>query len=473
MGTATPSSDDLLGISDTLAGTPLIEEARLFDFIPEFSDLGNAKRFAQLLSGQVYWCPSQNNWYEWDRKRYKPIPKESLLRIATSVVLRCRAIAELIADKKVRQETLQYIHRCESLASIRNMIGLAKAFLAIDLEEFDRDRMLFNAANGTLDLRTGAISKHDPGNLISKLCPYEIADTPDCPTFLRFIDEITCWREELSAFLQVCAGIWLSGDTTVQKFSLIYGTGNNGKSVYLNSIRRCLGEYAIVMTSNSLLLRKHSEIPNDVAALRGYRLVICSEAEKGERLAEARVKLLTGGDEVAARFLYGEYFAYRPQCKIVFCTNHLPRIQGSDHAIWRRIVLIPFDHVVRPEDVNPKLEEQLMAEAPGILRWMAEGFLRYQKEGLVTPQVVRDAVAGYRESEDRLGEFLTDMTDHDSAALIRSSDLYRGYVEWAKNSGTEMLSQRTFSEAMSERGMRKRTTKTGKYWVGLHYRGKG
>jgi putative DNA primase/helicase len=216
--------------------------------------------------------------------------------------------------------------------------------------------------------------------------------------------------------MQRVLGYTLTGDTREHAFFVFYGAGANGKSTLLNTGRTILGDYAKDTPSQTLLVQRYEGIPNDLARLHGARLVTAIETDAGKQLAESRIKQITGGDTVTARFLYGECFEYLPQFKLFMATNHRPRIQGTDEGIWRRVHLIPFEVAIPKHEQDPALGEKLRAEAPGILRWMVEGSMAWQQNGLAMPSKVRQATAGYRAEEDLLARFLDEECSLDTVA---------------------------------------------------------
>ena len=196
------------------------------------------------------------------------------------------------------------------------------------------------------------------------------------------------------------------------------------------------------------------QIPNDLAALRGARLVTAPELEKDQYLSESLIKLATGEDEIIARFLYGEYFSYKPQFKLWMMANHKPVIRGTDDGIWRRLMLIPFKVQIPESDRDRQLINKLKAELPGILNWALQGCLEWQRDGLGIPQEVQDAVAEYRKDMDVLGRFLEERCILNPKAVTAAATIYEAYTLWAEANGeTSPLKQGAFGKALSERGV--------------------
>jgi putative DNA primase/helicase len=213
--------------------------------------------------------------------------------------------------------------------------------------------------------------------------------------------------------------------------------------------------------------KKGDQATNDIASLKGARFVSATETDERNRMAESVIKRLTGNDEISARFLYGEYFTFIPTFKIVMATNHKPRISGTDHAIWRRIRLIPFTRSFPEEKLDKRLPEKLEAERTGILRWMVEGCLRWQKEGLGNAELISEATDEYKHEMSDIQMFLADCCVVDEMSLIRSSFLYGHYVAWCETNKERPRSNRNFSIKLSESGMDKVRRSDGAYWIGI------
>jgi len=218
-------------------------------------------------------------------------------------------------------------------------------------------------------------------------------------------------------------------------------------------MRYVMGDHALT-TPVETLLRKRNEggIPNDVARLRGARLVTASESEAGRSLAESLIKDMTGGEPLTARFLHGEWFEFAPTLKLWLGTNHKPVIRGTDLAIWRRVRLIPFEVTIPESECDPLLLTRLIAEAPGILAWMVRGCLDWQHSGLGLPPAVEAATMAYREDSDTLGSFFDDCCVLTANADVKAGDLYTTYRGWAEANGEQPLNNKRFGQALTERG---------------------
>jgi putative DNA primase/helicase len=259
-------------------------------------------------------------------------------------------------------------------------------------------------------------------------------------------------NQDLIEFLQRAVGYSLTGDVSEQCLFLLYGTGANGKSVFVKTAGRLLGEYATVTPFETLLVRRGEGPRDDIADLRGARFVSAIEAEEGQRLAESLVKALTGDDRIKARFLYSEFFSFEPSFKLWLAANHQPIIRGTDLAIWRRIRLVPFTVTIPEGEQNPHLAEGLVEELPGILNWALAGCLEWQRDGLHQPDEVRQATALYRQESDPLAEFLGECCVVEDGRKSRFGELFSAYQRWAEANSEKPLSNRAFADRLTERG---------------------
>jgi phage/plasmid primase, P4 family, C-terminal domain len=229
----------------------------------------------------------------------------------------------------------------------------------------------------------------------------------------------------------------MTGKTSEQRMAVLHGTGNNAKTEFVRAIEAALGDYAMT-TPVETLLTKHGDagIPNDVARLCGARFVVASETEDGKRLAEGKIKQLTGGDLVSARFLHAEFFDFRPSFKLWVYSNFKPVIRGTDEAIWRRIDLIPFNATIPKEErIKDYFETVLRPELPGILAWMVAGCLEWQEKGLDQPPEVLAATAGYRAEMDVVAKFIGDCCVVGTDFEARAQPLYEAFLGWSEEQG--------------------------------------
>ena len=251
-----------------------------------------------------------------------------------------------------------------------------------------------------------------------------------------------------------------------------HGLGANGKSTFQEAISAALGDYAMRTPTETLLVKRSGGVPNDVARLKGARFVTASETEEGRRLAESLVKDLTGQDTISARFMWAEWFDFKPTHALHLSTNHKPEIRGTDGAIWRRIRLIPWAVTIPPAEQDKKLSEKLCDELPGVLAWIVRGCSEWMREGLRTPDEVRQATRAYRAEMDVLAAFLADCCQRDEGAEESAGELWGAWKRWCEETGEQVGTQKRFGGQLAERGfLNHRDSRTGrKVWSGVNLR---
>lgn len=376
---------------------------------------------------------------------------------------------DVLSDELSARDAAELLRFVKAECSARGVGGIRKMMpsdpgMNVKAEELDQDPFLFNANSCTIDLRNGQGFPHDPSLMITKLTPLDVVPEAECPTWLKFVDEVFP-DAELRDHMQRLCGYFCTGSVREQKLFIFFGPGANGKSVFLETIVAALGEYATAGAPD-LLMKKSDAHPTELAALFGHRLVTCMETEEGRQLAEARVKLLTGGDTIAARRMKEDWWNFRPTHKLVLCTNHKPELRGTDNGIRRRLHLVPFVRTFSIEEQDRSLPTKLRAELPGILRWMIRGAIRWQTEGLGQPKLVKDATGDYIESQDIIGSFLAEVCMTGSWAKVRAASLYATYQRWCEAGGEPQVTQRRFGQSISERGFEKRTN-NGVWYLGI------
>ena len=439
------------------------------------TDMGNADRLIALHGDEILFCYPWNTWLIWNEKRWQRDETGEIDRRAEATVRSIYAEAANEPDRERRFEIVKHAKQSESASKIKAMIDRAKNRRPAVPDQFDRDTFLFNAQNGTIDLRTGELRPHNKNDLITKISPakYDLSSgefdlEKEAPLWDKFLRRVTNNDPELMSFLQRAAGYALTGDTSEHCLFFLHGDGRNGKSVFLNTLEYVLGDYGSVARPDVLMAKKYGEaIPNEIAALVGVRFVSTTETGSGKRFAEAMLKQYTGGDTISARFLHAEFFTFKPQFKIFLASNHKPVIRGQDVAIWERIYLIPFTAYIPPEERDKRLGEKLKKEADGILRWAVEGCLMWQHEGLAPPDIVRAATEEYKREMDVLGDFVADRCVLRHDAVVTVADLWKAYMDWCAENGEKYsLSRRNFKVELERRGLEQKRTSV-RYWQGI------
>ena len=351
---------------------------------------------------------------------------------------------------------------------------LAKFHLPVLPAAFDQPPWLLNVLNGTVDLHTGILHEHRREDLLTKLAPVVYDPDATCPRWEAFLMRIMGDNVELVAFLQRAAGYALTGDTREEVIFILYGTGANGKSTFLEVLRALLEDYARQADFTTFLARRSDGVRNDVARLAGARFVTAVEAASGRRLDEALIKQLTGRDPVPARFLYQEYFEYYPEFKLFLATNHKPVIQGADEGIWRRIRLIPFAVTIPAAEQDRTLRATLRSELPGILNWAIQGCLAWQREGLGEAEAIQQATAAYRtEMDDPRGFSGGLLRAGPGRVYLFDASCTRRTKHGVPQNAAEPLKQSTLGRRLTERGFTGRNqsgTQETRSWRGLRLR---
>ncbi|HHT9136449.1 MAG TPA: DNA primase family protein [Candidatus Wunengus sp. YC60] len=437
------------------------------------TDLGNAKRLVAQHGNKIRFCFAWKKWLIWDGKAWHVDNDGQILRLAKDTVKRIYEEAATIADTQQRQSIAKWAVSSESEHRLNAMVSLAQSEPGVPIspQELDVNPFLLNCLNGTIDLKTGKLKPHDPKDFITKIVPVEYNTDAGCPRWIGFLETIFNWNYDIILFIQRAAGYSLTGDISEQCIFLLHGSGCNGKTTFIDGVSLLFGAYAQSADFETFLIKKNESIRNDIARMTGKRFISAIEAEGERRLAEVLVKQLTGGDTITARFLFGEYFDFKPTFKIWLAANHKPNIKGTDHAIWRRIRLIPFN-VTIPEEKRiqqSKLLSDFKNELPGILTWAVQGCLAWQKNGLQTPEEVKSATIGYKNEMDAVGIFLNEccVMSNDSAVKTMSGILYEAYKKWCVENGEFSLDNRKFGKRLAEHGLQGGQANGKRFWIGV------
>ena len=420
---------------------------------PAYTDLGNAQRFAAGYAGRVRHIYERRRWIAWDGNRWRHDDDGEPRRAAKEIAAALLAEAARLSGEE-QKRAVAWAMRSQSEPRLRAALELAGTEREIVLRaaDLDADPLLLSVANGTLDLRGGELRDADPGELLT--LGNEIAFDPaaECPRWLRFLEEIFAGDAELVAFVRRLVGYTLTGDTREHVLVVLHGAGCNGKSTFIAILRRLLGDHAVAAAIETFMRQRDRGPRNDLARLHRARLVTAAESGEGRRLDEATVKEITGGDAISARFLYGAHFEFTPQFKLLLVTNHRPKVDGDDDAIWRRLRLVPFEQSFEGRE-DRELVAKLEAELPGILAWAVAGCLEWQRDGLGSAGAVTRATAEYRQDEDVLGSFLADRCELSGEVATR--ELRDAYESYCEELGEKPLPANTLGRRLGRRGIRR------------------
>lgn len=423
------------------------------DTRPAYTDLGNARRFATEFGERTRYVFERRRWIVWDGNRWRADSDGEPRRAAKEIARSLLAEAATLSGEE-QKRAVSWAMKSQSEPRLRAALELAgtEPEIVLRAEQLDADPMLLSVANGTLDLSTGELRAADPDELLT--VGAEVAYDPEakCPRWLRFLDEVFDGDAELIGFVRRLCGYCLTGDTREHVLPVLHGAGCNGKSTFIASLRRLLGEHAVAAAFETFMRQRNRGPRNDLARLHRARLVTAAESGEGRRLDEATVKEITGGDAIAARFLYGEHFEFVPQFKLLLVTNHRPKVDGDDDAIWRRIRLVPFEESFEGRE-DRDLAGKLEAELPGILAWAVAGCLEWQRDGLGTAGAVTRATAEYRQDEDVLGAFLEERCE--LSGEVATTELRAAYERFCEDLGEKPLAANVLGRRLAKRGIRR------------------
>lgn len=416
--------------------------ADLFMDLDPTTEHGMACAFTRFYHADWRYCATWGRWLVWNGMRWNPDHALYVQHLARSVCFAASAYADT--------------------ASLRRKLTCAATSFAVErfarsdpqhvvlADRWDRDVWSLNTPAGIVNLKTGTLSVHDREALITKIA----TATPNgtCPTWQAFIGDVTGGDADLAAYLARVAGYCLTGSTEEHALFFLFGTGANGKSVFTQVLASLLGDYSAHAPMDTFMDVRGDRHPTDLAGLRGARIVCSIETEQGRRWNEAKVKAITGGDVISARFMRQDFFEYVPQFKLVIAGNHKPSLRNVDEAMKRRLHLIPFTVTIPEHKRDHRLTEKLLRERDGILAWAVAGCLDWQRHGLQPPACVRAATAEYFEDEDAVGEFLEQEAQLHRTARVAIADLFQRWQEWAGQRGEYIGNSRWLSQQLDNRG---------------------
>lgn len=401
-----------------------------------------ARRFAEQHASDLRYVAAWGKWLRWTGARWEP---DKTLRVVDLV----RQLCEAEAARVSKPAGAKSLGKARTIMSIE---GLARSDprLAATVEQWDADSWVINTPGGVVDLRSGELRPHRPGDYCAKSTA--VAPGGQCPRWQEFLAEITDADPDLMDYLQRLCGYSLTGDTREHALFFAYGTGANGKSVFLSTLAGILQDYHRTAAVETFTASPTAGHPTDVAGLIGARLVTAIETEEGRKWAESKIKTLTGGDRISARFMRQDFFEFTPQFKLFVAGNHRPGLRSVDESIRRRFHLLPFNVTFPAERRDLGLCDRLRDEWPGILAWAIAGCLKWQRTGLRPPQAVLAATADYLESEDSMAAWIADRCELGANHVEPAAALYASWRAWAELSGEFIGSAKAFGQKLASRG---------------------
>ena len=439
-----------------------------------WDDMGMAQRFLDQLPHSFLYSMTDKMWYAYNGSYWEQDNQGLIEKAADEVINNLKNEPLVIqddADKdKVQNAWQKFIKGERSRSSKVNMINEIKHLVPVLHSQWDKEKMMLNTPSGYIDLTNGTLHDHDYKKMFTQETGVDYTEKVDCPLWIEFLNQTFQNDQELIHFIQKIVGYSLTGSNAEQVMFILFGNGRNGKSVLLNIIKYISGSYAKTMNATTIM-QKHNNSgqgpTSDIARLEGARLVVSSEANEGDRIDESLIKQMTGGDTLVARYSYGRDFEFDPVFKLWMATNHMPKIYGTDEGIWRRLIIIPFTHTVKKENIDKNLEDKLKAESMGILKWAIDGAMMWQREGLNPPEVIKQASQDYREEMDVIEAFISECCVIGNDYKIKASELFDAYKKWADETNNwEGMSNTKFGMEISKR-FKKKKTMHGIFYYGV------
>ncbi|MFJ5707598.1 phage/plasmid primase, P4 family [Streptomyces sp. NPDC093105] len=389
------------------------------------------------------------------------------------------------SDTRVRQE----IHRMGAALVLAGQTQAARGFtmttridalmtelksvpsVLVEAADFDNRPDLLAFRNGVVDLRTGRMRPHDMRDMLTYGLDLDYRPEATCPRWETFLAEIFPSMPDMPAYIQRLVGYGITGHVTEQSFAVMWGKGANGKSVLVDTLTAVFRAISKTTPFATFEAKSSGGIPNDIAALRGARLVMASEGESGAPMSEAILKRVTGKDMISARYLRREFFEFKPSFLLMLATNHKPKFKSQDEGLWRRVKLLPFLRYFAPHERDTELDAKLLEEAEGIAAWAVRGAVDWYRGGLRDPQAITGASQEYRETSDQLAGFFPGVLEPaDDDHVMNGNEAFNAYLEWCEAENLpakERWTRRAFYDAMEERGIYRRKTMRGIALVGL------
>lgn len=387
------------------------------------------------------WRFAAGDWYRWDGRRWEREQTKLAWKLARDV---CREIANGIPNVNLGRKvsSRNTVYAAVSLAETDRRVAMM-------MSDFDRDAWRLNTPDGIVELKSGQLEPHDRLQLMTKIAGAGPIAAGDCPTFKRYLEESTGGDEALQKYLQRVAGYCLTGSIEEHCILFFYGPGGSGKSTFLLVLQDLLGDYAVNAAMQTFVVSQGQRHETELAHLCAARVVTASEIETGMRWDEAKLKAISGGDKITARYMRGDFFTFEPQFKLILAGNHRPRMRSADDAMRRRMQVVPFTH--KPLTVDKQLREKLRGELGAILRWAIEGEAeRRRLGGLNPPRAVIDATNEYFKQENTIGRWIDERCEVGLTFKAGTRELCQDYNAWALSVREYPISEREFSGRLEQ-----------------------
>lgn len=452
------SFEDLLARRDeaTTPSAPATRNMPEYGAGEQISEVAIGNAFAENVAGRRRYEHRRGRWYRYSDGIWRVDDERETLR---AVIEFC----EGVGDSKFQQ--LRTIRAVEEIAKVAHGIRTTS-------DVFDVDAYMIGTPAGHVDLRTGELLPPNADRLITMSTPC-VPSKMEAPTrWLKFLEECTGGDKGTMRLLQQMAGYFLTGDVREHCLFFLYGGGRNGKGVYIRALNGVLGSYSW-RTGIDTFSAGPDKHPTMFASMVGKRLVWTSETEQGRKWAAARIKDLSGGDPINARFMRQDEFTFQPTFKLLISGNHQPTIADVDDAIRGRFHVIPFDQTFAGREQRD-LDERLKAEWPGILQWAIDGCLDWQHNGFVISEKVAIATEEYFAGQDMFSEWIDDKCTVGPEYEALTADLLPSWNAHLKQAGEPHETTRALAERLKkskrfpqDRSPSRRHGKNGRFWRGI------
>ena len=430
------------------------------------TDIGNAKRFTRRNADSCFYHADKDKWFQWNGRVWVKTSSIEISELAQDTA------TEMVAEKDQDHNQMRWSRGSCSKPKLSAMVDLSRPYLSKSTSELNNGLYLFNCQNGTLDLKTGKLHPHNRSDCLTQIANVSFDPEAECPRFIKFMNEICNGDDEQVKYIQTVLGYSLTGETKEQKMFIIVGDGANGKGTLIEVVKSIMGNYASTAQADTLMQKAKAsggDASPDIARLVDTRAVFLAEGDRSHKLNEAQVKQLTGQDTVTTRELYKGHFEFQPKFKLIFSTNYLPKVRGTDDGIWRRLIPIPFNVSFKDKQMDKNLRDILLTEKSGILNWLLKGCSRWIQEGLVEPDVIKNMTASYKTDSDNVLRFLESMTIKEENSSVPKAKLYESYKSWVEDEGEQYTaSNREFSQIVGKQPhIEDGRTSSARCWKGI------
>ena len=424
-----------------------------------YTDIGAAELFHEVYNGRFSYCPSFKSWMVWDGRRWRRDEGDLQTRLAATNLVRYNMLdwAKEIPDDAKRTDFMKFVQRCHASSRQSAMIDLAEPMMPVTVDEMDRDPMLLNVLNGTINLRDGSIRPHDPKDFITKVADVVFDPHAVCPTWTSHVTKVMGTkngepRPENARYLQAVMGYAMLGEVREKIFVLLHGPRDTGKSKTVEAVAAVLGDYAAIALRQVLLKGAAGANTPEIADLFGVRYAYMSEVDEDDgQLNEEQIKRLVGQQRLKAMRKFENPFEFDTSHTIFVDCNSLPRFKGGND-VAHKCKIVPFEYVIPPEEIDKDMTAKLKAESSGILNWLLEGLRDYWQNGMVEPSSMLAAVEEWTNDNDELGQFIDDKLIQEQGMVLPPLEVYTAYQSWCEANGVHHpMKQKTLTSKLKAR----------------------